>query len=160
GASLVDIEQVVVLGQLTLCLVVEVVAAGGAADTVLKELLFAARALGLNLDFKALDPTQAEPEQRPNLARYAVTAIGSQLDAAGLHELSRVLAEHSTNISSIRRLSQNGLSSLEILCSLPADVNRERTLRAALLAATAAPHLRLARPRERAPRGPHAPLRV
>src|SRR5690606_32580752 len=48
-----------------------------------------------------------------------------------------------------RRLSQGGLSSLEILCSLPADLNRERTLRASLLAATAGRDIDIAVQRER-----------
>src|SRR6185369_545654 len=48
GAVLHDIEQVVVQGQLTLCLLV------GLPRTrdVLKELLFAAKELGMELDFK------------------------------------------------------------------------------------------------------------
>ena len=54
GATLHDIEQVVVQGQLTLCLLI------GVPETrdVLKELLFAAKQLEMELDFK---PVPADP---------------------------------------------------------------------------------------------------
>src|SRR3954454_19957890 len=55
GAVLHDIEQVVVQGQLTLCLLV------GLPRTrdVLKELLFAAKELRMELDFKPVGPDAA-----------------------------------------------------------------------------------------------------
>ncbi|HSS40844.1 MAG TPA: ACT domain-containing protein, partial [Polyangia bacterium] len=63
GATLHDIEQVVVQGQLTLCLLV------GVPETrdVLKELLFAAKQLEMELDFKPVrsdEPAAAKTEGR------------------------------------------------------------------------------------------------
>ena len=66
GAQLLDIEQVVVRGRLTLSLLISVAEARG----VLKELLFAAKELGVELDFEPLNdsaPTPLGP-------RYVVTA--------------------------------------------------------------------------------------
>ncbi len=146
-AALLDIEQVVVLGQLTLCLLVGVDPAPEAGETVLKDLLFAAKAMGLDLDFKVLDV--ASGAERPTGGRYAVTAIGNDLDAAGVHGISRVLADHGTNIESIRRLSQNGLSSLEVICSLSQESAQPRSLRAALMEATAGRDIDVAVQRER-----------
>src|SRR5262245_7335691 len=59
GATLFDIEQVVVQGQLTLCLLVGI---PGNRD-VLKELLFAAKTLGMDLDFNAVAPSTPAPEK-------------------------------------------------------------------------------------------------
>src|SRR4051812_39566673 len=55
GASLHDIEQVVVHGQLTLCLLVGL----PQSRDVLKELLFAAKELGMDLEFKPVMATTA-----------------------------------------------------------------------------------------------------
>ena len=57
GATLHDIEQVVVQGQLTLCLLI------GVPETrdVLKELLFAAKQLEMELDFKPVPADKAAP---------------------------------------------------------------------------------------------------
>lgn len=144
---LLDIEQVVVLGQLTLCLLVGLDRETG-GEAVLKDLLFTAKAMGLDLDFKVLDVAPGvEPAEAG--ARYAVTAIGNDLDAAGVHGISRVLAEQGTNIESIRRLSQNGLSSLEVICSFPEDAGQPRSLRAALMEVTAGRDIDVAVQRER-----------
>jgi phosphoserine phosphatase len=146
-ASLLDIEQVVVLGQLTLCMVVGVDPTPEAGDVVLKDLLFTAKSMGLELDFTVVEP--AATIERPSGGRYAVTAIGGDLDAAGVHGLARVLADHGTNIESIRRLSQNGLSSLEVICSLPEAEGAARALRAALMEVTMGRDIDVAVQRER-----------
>ncbi len=113
NSQLLDIEQVVVQGHLSLGMLVGV----GKDPGVLKELLFAARELGVSLDFKpAAAPTSTAA--RPH-HRYVVTAIGPSLGAAELHALSRTLAEHDGNISKISRLSQGDLRSVEVQVDLP-----------------------------------------
>jgi phosphoserine phosphatase len=119
GAHLRDIEQVVVQGQLTLCLVVGVDSEQGHGSPVVKDLLFAAKELGLALDFEVLDekPTQ---KTAPGWL-YAVTVIGDEVGAGALHALTRVLANFSANIETIKRLSDLTLSSLEIVVAVPKD---------------------------------------
>jgi phosphoserine phosphatase len=113
GASLFDIEQVVVQGQLTLCLLVGV---PGTRD-VLKELLFTAKELGMDLDFK---PVVASPEPTgPEGRRYVITAIAPTLGPQHLHVLASTLAAESANIEKISRLSEGTLASIEIHASLP-----------------------------------------
>src|SRR4029077_15813460 len=76
GATLHDIEQVVVQGQLTLCLLVDV----PETRDVLKEVLFAAEQLGMDLDFKPVAP--GESDGRPATLegrRFVITAIGPTL---------------------------------------------------------------------------------
>lgn len=109
GAQLLDIEQVVVRGQLTLSLLVSSEARG-----VLKELLFAAKELGVELNFEPL------PEQEPRAAlqKHVVTAIGRSLGSAELHKISRALAARGGNIERINRLSAGALASVEITLGL------------------------------------------
>ena len=113
GASLHDIEQVVVQGQLTLCLLVDV----PETRDVLKELLFSAKQLGMELDFKPVATTDgdARPEATLNEGRrFVITAIGPTLGAPHLHAIASTLAAEGANIEKIGRLSENTLASVEI----------------------------------------------
>ena len=134
GATLHDIEQVVVQGQLTLCLVV------GVPETrdVLKELLFAAKQLDMELDFK---PVPAGAPSTPKAAegrRFVITAIGPTLGASHLHAIATALAAEGANIEKIGRLSENTLASVEIHALLPADRDSEVLKRSLLAVATSA----------------------
>lgn len=131
GAHLLDIEQVVVQGHLTLCLVVAVPPEQGAGSTVIKDLLFAAKELGLELDFEVLGDKDAAPAA-PRLS-WAVTVIGDVVDADTVHALTSTLAKHGANVDAIERLSDQVLSSLEIVISLERDEERAASLRRELV---------------------------
>lgn len=141
GATLHDIEQVVVQGQLTLCLLVGL----AHARDVLKELLFAAKEMGLEMDFKpvgsatpaaqAPGPGGGAPASEP-ARRYVITAIGRSLAADHLHALARTLAGEEANIEKISRLSEGSLASVEIHASLAPGRDREALKRSLLAVAT------------------------
>jgi phosphoserine phosphatase len=136
-APLHDIEQVVVQGQLTLCLLVGI---PGNRD-VLKELLFAAKQLGMDLDFKPVGeeaPREAAPAPGDGGGRYVLTAIGDSLGAPHLHALASVLAAEGANIEKIGRLSENTLASVEIHAQLPPGRDSEALRRTLLAVATKA----------------------
>jgi phosphoserine phosphatase len=124
-AQLLDIEQVVVQGQLTLAFLVSMKADRG----LLKELLFAAKSLGVELDFAPVD-TSAGGESLAQ--RYVATAIGRRLGARELYQVSSALAAHGANIERIHRLSQGELGSVEIQLGLPAGQDPEPLKRALL----------------------------
>jgi phosphoserine phosphatase len=132
---LLDIEQVVVQGQLTLCMLIGVSPKTAVGEPVIKDLLFRAKSMGLDLQFKIIDaagdalPT---PTTEGHL-RYAVTAIGDSLGAEGVHILTRELATIGANIESIRKLSSSKLISLEIIVSMAGGECRAAELRRALL---------------------------
>jgi phosphoserine phosphatase len=134
GATLHDIEQVVVQGQLTLCLLV------GVPETrdVLKELLFAAKQLEMELDFKPVPADETAPAPPPEGRRYVITAIGPTLGAPHLHAIASALAAEGANIEKIGRLSENTLASVEIHALLPPDRDSEVLKRALLNVATSA----------------------
>ena len=134
GAILHDIEQVVVQGQLTLCLLV------GLPHTrdVLKELLFAAKTLKMELDFQ---PVEGEPPVRPAEVagrRYVITAIGPSLGAKHLHAIASTLAAEGANIEKISRLSEATLASVELHISLPPGRDSDALKRTLLAVATSA----------------------
>jgi phosphoserine phosphatase len=138
GATLHDIEQVVVQGQLTLCLLV------GVPETrdVLKELLFAAKQLGMELDFKPVGAGGADRapegggERGGEGRRFVITAIGPHLGAAQMHAIASTLAAEGANIEKIGRLSENTLASVEVHALLPAARDSEALKRTLLAVAT------------------------
>lgn len=118
-AQLLDIEQVVVQGHLSLAMLIDV--GQGDGRGALKELLFAAKELGVSLDFKPIDALRSSPP--PASQRYVVTAIGRCLGAAEMHALSATLAEHGGNIARIAWLSLGALRSVEVEIALQASGN-------------------------------------
>lgn len=134
--DLLDVEQVVVQRQLTLCLLLGLDPNPAHGEPVLKDLLFSAKRMGLDLQFRVLqsnDETEAAAEE---LSHYAVTAIGEGVDAAGLYRVAAVLAEQGVNIDYIRRLSDGHLTSVEIAIAAPGGDAKARQVRAALMEAT------------------------
>jgi phosphoserine phosphatase len=117
GALLLDIEQVVVRGHLSLGMLIAIHEDRG----VLKELLFAAKELGMVLDFHPV--ANLEGSRPKSLSRYVVTAIGKSLGAAEMHALSTVLAEYRANIAKISRLSHGELRSVEVSVELEEGEN-------------------------------------
>ncbi len=134
GASLVDLEQVVVHGQLTLCLVIEAAADVAALLDALRAAC-ARRALALTAQAVTADAGD------PGAVQLAVTVFGDRVDAAAIHGVARVLAERGGNIERIHRLSDSDLSAIELIVSVPiagpdGDLDgRLRALRQHLLAA-------------------------
>ncbi|MEO8181663.1 MAG: phosphoserine phosphatase SerB [Deltaproteobacteria bacterium] len=147
GAHLRDIEQVVVQGQLTLCLVVGVEREEGHGSPVVKDLLFAAKELGLDLDVEVLDEKPAPIRGAALL--YAVTVIGDTVDAAAVHALTSALASYDANIETIKRLSDVTLSSLEIVVSVSPNDERVMALHKELVRLAALHGVDLAFQRER-----------
>jgi phosphoserine phosphatase len=135
GAALLDVEQVVVHGQLTLCLLIG--SDPECTARVLDLLRTAAHRLDLDLATRPLPPDEPGAELAP--VQVAVTVIGDNLDATGLHAVARVLARHGGNIERIHRLSDAGLTSLELIVSIPGATSsdaldeRTREIRRALL---------------------------
>jgi phosphoserine phosphatase len=144
--ALLDVEQVVVHGQLTLCLLLAIDPTPAHGEPVLKDLLFTAKRMGLELQFQLLEN---EPSAPPERTRFAVTAIGDRVSAADLHAVASVLAGHRANIEGIRQLSDGHLASVEIMISLATEAaDAARALRRAILEATAGRTLDIAVQRE------------
>ncbi|HSP78765.1 MAG TPA: ACT domain-containing protein, partial [Myxococcaceae bacterium] len=127
GVELLDSEQVVVQGQVLLCLLVRL----PEARSVLKELLFAAKELGVELDFQPVE--EPVPSAAPGTTRHVVTLVGRALGARELHAVAERLVEHGANIVRINRLSEAGLASVEVRISLSEERHPE-ALRRSLLA--------------------------
>lgn len=142
GAALLDIEQVVVQGQVTLCLLVRLPETRG----LLKELLFAARELGVSLDFRPVTAPKALTARSPS--RHVVTVVGRSLGARELHAVAERLSQHAANIERINRLSEAELASVEIHIALPPERDAEELKRSLLALAMASSTFDVALQRE------------
>ena len=84
GLGLLDMEQVVVQGLLSLSILLEFPPGEARGQPVLKDLLFAAKELGLELDFRVLGP--AEAGRRPGRHNSVLTLIGQERVSAAAVE--------------------------------------------------------------------------
>ncbi|MBM7118985.1 phosphoserine phosphatase SerB [Archangium primigenium] len=110
GVVLLDLEQVTVRGQLTLCLVVRPPEAPGAREA----LAAAVQALGLSLDV-----SPAPAEEGLVASRHVVTLVGRSLGAREVHAVTERLAQHGAHIVRLHRLSDVEPGSLELHVTLP-----------------------------------------
>ena len=129
SAMLLDVEQVVVQGNLTLCLLLAFDATAGAPQSVIKDLLFAGKSLGVNVDFKVIADEETRSDDRLD---FVVTVISQRVNAGHLNAVSTRLASHGANIERIQRLTEEHLAAVEILCSLPASSDAAAVKRALL----------------------------
>lgn len=97
GASVHDVEQIVVRGRLTLELVVEV---PGGKD-VLKDLLMLGWERKLDVDFEVVDSAP-----QPSLPTLVVSVIGQDLGPADLESVTAAIAKANGNIERIQRLAK------------------------------------------------------
>ncbi|RKH45799.1 phosphoserine phosphatase SerB [Corallococcus sp. AB049A] len=141
GAELLDVEQVVVQGLLTLALWVRL--PGGEALQGLPEL---ARELGVTVDVRAVPPS-AEPVG-PEPLRYVVTAVGKALGVRDVHALTRELVAGHARVERITRLSETPLAAVELHVTLPPDADATALKRALLALSMASPTFDVALQRE------------
>ncbi|WP_338274648.1 phosphoserine phosphatase SerB [Corallococcus caeni] len=131
GAELLDVEQGVVQGLLTLALWVRL-PEGARVGESLRALPELARELGVTVDVRAVPPA-ASPEPGPEPLRYVVTATGKALGVRDVHSLTRELAAGNARVERITRLSETPLAAVELHVTLPADAD-PTALKGALLA--------------------------
>jgi len=129
GSELLDVEQAVTQDFLNLNFVIVMRADD---KTLLKDLLWKARELGVNVDFKIV-PGLDRVSTRRSHHSWAVTLVQPNLGAQVLASAAAAAAKHGFNIDKIERLSGAGLSSLELILG-GSDKSDPQALRIELLA--------------------------
>ena len=139
GAEILDIGQAVIHDHLSLGLVVAI-PGESKSSPILKEVLYAAHGLGVQVAFEPIEPERYESwvsEQGKD--RHIITMLGRKLTAEHISRVAAALAEVRLNIDQILRLSQR--SSLErsatracIELAVSGSVADETALRKKLLA--------------------------
>ncbi|CAM4352144.1 phosphoserine phosphatase SerB [Corallococcus sp. ZKHCc1 1396] len=146
GAELLDVEQVVVQGLLTLALLVRPAAHVPEGGDPWQALLVAARELGVTVDVRAVAPVAAPAGPEP--LRYVVTAVGRTLGAREVHALTARLAGQGARLERITRLSETPLASVELHVTLAPDADPSALKRALLALSMESPTFDVALQRE------------
>ena len=102
--EILDISQSVIHDQLSLSFIVEIPQEQKEND-LLKELLFKAHELRLQIHFNALDSAEyASWVSQEKTSRFIITILGRRILARPVHKISQILAQNNLNISDLGRL--------------------------------------------------------
>lgn len=102
--TILDIGQADIHSTLSLGILIRVLEEN--SGHVMKELLFKASELGVNIRFFPVDADDHEEwVRRQGKNRYILTLLGRKLSAKQIEAVTRLIAEQGLNIDSIRRLS-------------------------------------------------------
>ncbi len=132
GARIRDIEQTVTHTLLSLSVLIDFPTGESARQPLIKDLLFLAKELGLDLDFQVI--SESEYRRKTTRNTYVVTIMGGEVNAPALAHISRVLAEHAANIERITKLTQGQLRCVELLITVPPELDVRAMTRTLLLA--------------------------
>lgn len=124
GVRLLDIEQTVVHSKLQLSLLLNFVSKQAQQGPVLKDLLFAAKAHGVDMSFEVFKSEWLTTGERHH--QYAVTCLGKEVAANPLSKISHALAARGMNIDKIGKLSVNSLSCVELLVHASRKLDHRR----------------------------------
>ena len=115
--AILDIGQAVIHDYLSLGILVEIPSAH-TSSSILKDLLFQAHELGIQIRFSAIDEKRYEAwAVKYGRERRIITLLGRRLTAAQLSEVTAAIAANHLNIDVITRLS--GRVSLDVPGSFP-----------------------------------------
>lgn len=106
--SLLDVEQVVIRGRLTLGVLVS---CPNDPEALQEELEEAMNTVGVNVDVEI----GADPVGRAGLSTHAVVILGSPVTARAFSAVSRQLAQQGANIDAIRGIADYPVTCLELL---------------------------------------------
>lgn len=126
AVSLLDVEQVVIRGRLTLGVLVSCPTDPEALQDQLED---AMASIGMDVDVEI----GASAVSGAKLSTHAVVVLGSPVTARAFSAIARKLAAQRVNIDSIRGIADYPVTGLELMVTVPtADADAETELRTAL----------------------------
>ena len=120
GATLLDIEQVVTRSLLSLSMIVRL-GSGLNHQDLIKELLFKAHELGVQLKFDVLD--EKEIQKQIEKENFVITCLGDEVNAEVIARLSALLFEEGVNIEKIGKLTREKLNCIEMTINAEKAIN-------------------------------------
>lgn len=111
-AKILDIEQTVVHKKLILSILVGFPGKNGDKTPLLKNLLFAASKLKIQLNFEVFEPEFFGEEESQH--QYVITCLGEEIGALALSQITKALAKRGFNIDKIGKLTLKNISAIEL----------------------------------------------
>jgi len=121
GARIRDIEQTVTHTLISLSVLIDFPTGESDQKPLIKELLFLAKELGLDLDFEVI--SESDYRRKTNRHAHVVTIMGGEVNAQALARVALILTDHDVNIERISKLNQGELRSIEFLVTTPEDLD-------------------------------------
>jgi phosphoserine phosphatase len=113
--SIVDMGQSVTHGLLSLSILIDV--NPDSQDSLLKDMLFEAKKLGIELDFSIIEDSDVIPN---NQIKHIISCVSVEgLQANYISDISQVFAKNGINIKRIDNISEGEFKSLDILTNSP-----------------------------------------
>jgi len=112
-ARLLDIEQTVVHQKLILSFLLAFSSKADAQGSVLKDMLFSAKELGVELTFEVFDQRWLRGGHGDH--QYVVTCLGAEVGAYPLSRIAQALSARGVNIEKIGKLTRESLSCVELV---------------------------------------------
>ncbi len=110
--KLLDMGQAVTHGLLSLSFLLDMGKEDANPHSVLKDLLFESKKLGMNLDFQVLDQ---ERHQAPPVEKYILSSASQNpITAAFVGDVASLFSSYGINIQRIDNMSEDGFRSLDI----------------------------------------------
>lgn len=114
--QVIDLGQAVIQGLLSLSVLFKLPKASD--EPVMKDLLFAAKQINMNLEYKRLEkPELPEANSIEKTSRFVLTVIGRELRADALAKVTKCFTEYSLNIDTIQKVSDGEFQILEMKLS-------------------------------------------
>lgn len=114
GTEIIDIEQVVIHNVLTLSILIDV--KGEEKKPLLKDLLYKAKEMNIDLDFKLFNEKNSFVSG-PADHSYVITCLASSISSHAIAMITSGLFEKGLNIEKIAKLARGNLRCLEITAS-------------------------------------------
>lgn len=130
GARIRDIEQTVTHTLLSLSIVIDFPTGESDKKPLIKELLYLAKEVGLDLDFSVIG--EADYRRKSTRDAHVVTMMGGEVSALAIARVGKILAEHGVNIERVSKLNQGDLRCVELLVTAPPELD-VRTMNRQLL---------------------------
>jgi len=117
NVKILDIEQVIIHNILSLSIIIKLEKSN---KDVLKELLFKAKEIGINLDFEVIEENFIS---RTSKNTYVITCLGNEITASLIFQLSRILSSFNVNIEKIYKLNEGIINCLEMVVNTENNIN-------------------------------------
>jgi phosphoserine phosphatase len=122
--QVLDMGQSVTHGLLSLSLVIKVSEGNSDDDHVIKDLLFCAYKMGLNLTYKIVEEVCSADDSCEVTDKFILNCVAvDNIKADFIHDVAEILAAENINIKRIDRVSPSKFKSLEITAIVPTASN-------------------------------------
>lgn len=132
--KMLDIEQTVVHKKLLLSILVQFPRGNGTQNPLLKELLFIAKKLGVDLNFEVFDSSLLGEENTHH--QYVITCLGDDVGSEALAVIAKALAMRKVNIDRISKLTLKNISAVELITHAKRPIDPKKLSRELLSLST------------------------